>query len=378
MIHGNYDDRARSGRQSSIQTSEESPLDPKLIRIGKIIALILVLGVIAYFVLPVSVPIILAFFTAAILEPIIRWGGHRLKLKRRWMVLLTFSAFFSALVTVSYLFVSRGITELIRIAERIPYYTWMFIGKWNEWNESFLSRAEQELPLPVMEQWQRQLDNFLFNVTEPLRTFDYLNLMTKFGTWLPMFMISVLVYLIAVFLFMMEMPRVIRQFYEHLKEETARKFRLITERLISVTKGFFKAQLMISTIIFVSSFIGLLFIVPPRVAITVALLLWLIDFVPIIGSVIILVPWTLFELIIGNTYTFYGLAILTVILVIIRRISEPKVMGQYIGLSPLATLISMFLGAKLLGIAGLLLGPMLWIAYRTMREVGIIKFEFKI
>jgi predicted PurR-regulated permease PerM len=57
---------------------------------------------------------------------------------------------------------------------------------------------------------------------------------------------------------------------------------------------------------------------------------------------------------------------------------EPKVMGEQIGLSPLATLISMFIGLKLFGFLGLFIGPLIVILFTTAREAGIIKLEFKI
>src|SRR5690625_6676415 len=55
----------------------------------------------------------------------------------------------------------------------------------------------------------------------------------------------------------------------------------------------------------------------------------------------------------GNKAMGIKLAILAIVLLAIRRIVEPKLMGQQIGLSPLATLIAMFIGLKLIGVLGL-------------------------
>src|SRR5690625_5755082 len=70
--------------------------------------------------------------------------------------------------------------------------------------------------------------------------------------------------------------------------------------------------------------------------------------------------------------------LLAIILLAIRRIVEPKVMGQHIGLSPLATLIAMFLGLKLMGVFGFILGPLLVIAFNSAKEADIIKWKVKI
>jgi sporulation integral membrane protein YtvI len=342
------------------------------------IALVLIgIGLIAYFVLPVSVPLILAYVTALIFEPLLRWGIRRLKLKRKWMVILTFTTFMIVLLGMTYWFVSRGIAQLIHFAERIPHYTWSFIRHWEQFTESIISMAE-ELPAPMVEELNSQLDGFLFSITEPLRTFDYLKLATTIGTSLPVFLVSVLVYLIAFFLFMLEMPKLIESFYSHLKQDTAEKFRFMSERFSSVFWGFFKAQFLISLIVFAVSLIWLLFFFPAKFAIIMSLIIWFIDFVPIIGSIVITAPWAFVELIQGNTYACVAVLVLAAILLIIRRTLEPKVMGEYIGLSPLATLISMFIGVKLIGVAGFFLGPLLLIAYGAAKEAKLIQFDFKI
>lgn len=53
-------------------------------------------------------------------------------------------------------------------------------------------------------------------------------------------------------------------------------------------------------------------------------------------------------------------------------------MGQQIGLSPLITLIAMFLGLKLLGFLGFILGPLIVITYRSAKEAKIINWKIKI
>ena len=80
----------------------------------------------------------------------------------------------------------------------------------------------------------------------------------------------------------------------------------------------------------------------------------------------------------GDIATGTQLAILAAVLLIIRRTVEPKVMGSQIGLSPLPTLIAMFIGLKLFGFLGFFIGPLVVILFTTAREAGIIKFNFRI
>lgn len=113
-------------------------------------------------------------------------------------------------------------------------------------------------------------------------------------------------------------------------------------------------------------------------ALIMSIIIWIIDFIPIIGSIVILGPWALFHLLTGDLAMGTQLAILAAVLLIIRRTVEPKVMGTHIGLSPLATLIAMYLGLKLIGILGFIIGPLLVIAFNSAKEAGLIRMNFKI
>ena len=53
-----------------------------------------------------------------------------------------------------------------------------------------------------------------------------------------------------------------------------------------------------------------------------------------------------------------GYEVLYAIITVLRQILEPKIVGKYIGLYPLATLFSMYVGLKLMGVLGLLLFPL--------------------
>src|SRR5699024_11253411 len=176
---------------------------------------------------------------------------------------------------------------------------------------------------------------------------------------------------------MLELPVLKSKFYKLMTKETAEKVSFMNRRLSDVMLGFFKALLFVSMIIFVVSLIWLL-LFTSDVAVIMSLFIWLVDFIPIIGSIAVLGPWAVFAFIAGNVVLGGQLAVLAIILLAIRRTVEPKVMGQHIGLSPLATLIAKFLGIKLLGLLGFILGPLFLIAFNSAREAGIIKWNVKI
>ena len=92
---------------------------------------------------------------------------------------------------------------------------------------------------------------------------------------------------------------------------------------------------------------------------TIGVLVGLFDLLPILGPGAIFIPWSLWYILIGNFKLGILLLMLYAILVIVRQLIEPKILGASIGLHPLATLISVFAGLRLLGIKGIFIGPIL-------------------
>ena len=148
-------------------------------------------------------------------------------------------------------------------------------------------------------------------------------------------------------------------------------------RLSNVFVGFFKAQFLVSLVIFVVSYISLLIVIPKK-ALLMSFVIWIIDLIPIVGSIVILAPWAIFNLLVGDATTGIKLMIIAGILLVLRRTLEPKIMGDHMGLSPLSTLISIYLGFYFLGLVGIFAGPLLVIAYKSAKEAEIIKTDFKI
>ncbi|MBM4764059.1 sporulation integral membrane protein YtvI [Bacillus sp. B15-48] len=336
---------------------------------------VLLITLLIYIILPVSVPLIGAFITALILEPLVRFLQKRTK-GRKLSVTITFILFLIIIGFSGYIVTTKVVTEAINVVENAPRYINEVTNAWFDAQERFIEVAN-DLPEEIVNEINDRGEEFLINLRDDLLAFININNLKALLTNIPNYLVSFLVYLIALFLFLLDLPKIKKGFYNFLSDETAKKVQFMTTRLTSVTTGFFKAQFLLSIIIFFVSFIGLLLIVPD-VALFMSLIIWFIDFIPIIGSIAILGPWAIFQLLAGDVIIGTKLAILAAVLLIIRRTVEPKVMGTHIGLSPLATLIAMYLGLKLIGVAGFIIGPLLLIAFNTAREAGIIKLNFKI
>ena len=79
----------------------------------------------------------------------------------------------------------------------------------------------------------------------------------------------------------------------------------------------------------------------------------LLDILPILGTGGIMIPWAVTSLVLG--YYKLGLELLAIygIVTVVRNYVEPKIVGAQLGLHPIITLVSMFIGLRLFGFWGI-------------------------
>ena len=116
-----------------------------------------------------------------------------------------------------------------------------------------------------------------------------------------------------------------------------------------------------------------LFLLRVQGAALLATLIALLDALPVLGAGLALVPWALVELILGNYGRGLGLAAIYTVTLTVRNALEPQVVGKQIGLHPLVALISFFVGWRLAGLMGMLLGPILTLILVKLQEWGYSK-----
>lgn len=92
-------------------------------------------------------------------------------------------------------------------------------------------------------------------------------------------------------------------------------------------------------------------------ALLLAALTAVIDILPVLGTGTVLVPWAAVLFILGDIGTAGGIIVLYAVITVIRNFAEPRIIGGQMGINPLFTLLAMFIGIKLFGVAGIFLLP---------------------
>lgn len=178
------------------------------------------------------------------------------------------------------------------------------------------------------------------------------------ATSLPGLLVSVIITILSAFFFTKDRRKIEKLISPYKKKYFTENQHFIAFRhdVISVILGYLKAQLILMSITFTICATGLTIIGVPS-AIPIALGIGFVDALPIFGPATVYMPWIISTLIMGNSALALKLFILYLTTTITRQIFEPKVVGTQIGIHPLLTLTALYLGVKLLGAPGLILGP---------------------
>ena len=126
----------------------------------------------------------------------------------------------------------------------------------------------------------------------------------------------------------------------------------------TMLQKYFRAYLVLFLLTFAILLCGFL-LLGSQYAFFVALVVAIVDLLPFFGVGTVLIPWAILELLCRNWFLGFGLLILCLAATLARQIAEPHLIGKTLGVHPLLSLAAAYAGWKLVGIAGLLAGPLL-------------------
>ncbi|MBO5008803.1 MAG: sporulation integral membrane protein YtvI [Clostridia bacterium] len=174
---------------------------------------------------------------------------------------------------------------------------------------------------------------------------------------IPGALVFTIVFLMALYFFSYDFSGFTGELKKFISEDKITYLRHIRDSFSKAFGGYVKAQLIIMGVVFCELLTGFL-ILDIKLSVLLALLISIIDAIPILGTGIILNPWAVFCLIQGNFTQAVGLVCMYLIVLLTRQFIEPRVLSGQLGTHPLITLISMYAGLKLIGVIGMIMGPL--------------------
>lgn len=351
----------------------------KLITIALAAGSLLFLGwLVLRFFLPATLPFWLGLAIAALLRPVSLFFSQKLHLRRRRAAAFVMTLFYLLLGLLLWLALLLLWSWLSSLTTRAPQlYRTVFlpaIADFFEWLSRFLSRFSPDLAQTVA-LWRQSFSTAAAQLSASLSS-SLLKFCTSFAACMPHFFFGVVVTILCSSFISLDYPRV-TQFLLRLLPPSLRSLACeMKQLLLSTLFCMVRAYLILMAVTFSVLSFGL-WLLSVQNFFPIALLTSLLDLLPVIGIGFVLLPWAVFSLFQGNRLLGFGLLLLYLAINLLRSLLEPKLVGKSIGLPPLVTLLSIYAGLQLFGIASGLLMPTLVLVgiffsqkYRQIKKEG--------
>ena len=310
-------------------------------------------------VLPCLLPFLAALGLAALLEPAVGFLTRRLRMGRRWAAGLCTGALAGGLLGGLGLLIWRAWYELNLLLDRLPALMAGLPDLAGQ-VESRVYRFLIALPLPAQEPARQLLKGWLEQgAALPQRLYEWLTqALASAASALPAFLLFLTTTLLALYLFSAGGPQLLEALRSRTPAPWLERARRLRAGLKTALGGWLRAQLLLMLLTFGELTAGLL-VLRVEPALLLAGLIALVDALPIFGSGAVLLPWSLGALLAGRIPLGLGLIVLYGVVTLVRGVLEPRLLGKRIGLPPLVSLVSMYVGFQIFGVLGMILMPVL-------------------
>lgn len=186
----------------------------------------------------------------------------------------------------------------------------------------------------------------------------------------PSFAVATIVFIMGSYFITADYPHIRYLVVSRMSSNSVGLLRFIKYTASAAFGGYVRAQFILSLAVFFILLAGFM-LTGQSYALILALLFAIMDFIPIIGAGTAMIPWAILSLFFGDLRSAVELLVIWGIIALFRRIAEPKVVGNQTGLSPILSLISIYVGMKLAGIPGMILGPVVFLVAINVCKAGV-------
>lgn len=349
--------------------------EQKIVRIAAI-ALLASLGfLVAYYILKnifaYLMPFIFAMLLAGLIEPFVGFLEKNLKLKRGVAVSIALGLIVSLLIFMIVFGTSRLFFELDRLLKNLPDFQEMMKKLEDFWSERNLLETFESWDLAP--QFQRAIEEGLEAVYKSLESFlkGLFQALQDGARWAVKLVINFVISFLAAFFISKDKKELGGYFNNLIPERFREDFNFFKGEMAAGAVGFIRARFILISISTFLIVLALELFASPY-SLILGLICGILDFIPVIGPGLLLIPWALYLFLVGNKV--FALQIIALYLAhsILRTMLEPRVIGRNIGVHPLATLISVYLGLKIFGALGVIIGPAFVIATKAIFRTGLL------
>lgn len=340
-----------------------------------------------YFVVKYAFGYILPFVVAAALAVFLQKPVRKISSK---IHIKTHGAVSTILVLLIVVIIvgAAGLLGWVLVSELKEFFTYLF-SRFDSVNDVIVTVREfvmgivAKLPRGLGATVSNYVSDFFNNLSTESSVIDMEMLSAPLsGAWsvvkgIPSAFLSVLVTIISCVFMTSEYDLIKNMILDMLTESKDKK--LVSSKQ-TVTRGIsklVKAYATLMLITFSEMFLGLnlmklIGVYEGGYIAIIAFVTCIVDIIPVLGTGTVLIPWAVYNLVMGNVGLGIGLLVLYAVITVLRQILEPKLVANQAGLPAIATIMAMFIGARLFGAFGILLLPLTVIILKLMYDEGVI------
>lgn len=322
------------------------------------------------FLLPFFLPLVLAFALAAVCEGAVRWLVKLTRLPRAACAGACIAAALGIFSAAAWLLLSRLYAEVRDFAVRLPRILEQLVSSLAE----LRAAAEALFGLSEGTPW---LDRIWSAVADVLLSLPgkvsamVLSAFSSAASRAPGALLFAVTAIIGAYFVSASYPELKAFFALQLSEKSRARLCELKSGLRTTVWRWLRAQLIMMLIVFACMALAFL-LLGVDYALLLALLTALVDALPVFGTGTVLIPWAAYELLAGEPGLGIGLLLSYAAVTVLRSCIQAKLLGDQLGLHPLASLAAIYIGWRVCGVWGMIAFPILAISLVRMNASGII------
>ncbi|MBP2026813.1 sporulation integral membrane protein YtvI [Acetoanaerobium pronyense] len=345
----------------------------KYLKIFVNIIFLIIMVLIIFFIVPRALiffmPFLIGWIISIIANPLVKFLETKVNIVRKLSSAIIIISVLTLIIFSIYFAFSKIYSESVEFVSNLPQIY--------ENLESDILKVQQNL-IRFYEILPPPLKDNLILVTENLSEYigEFIQNMGiptvvaagNIAKNLPSTLLNIIITILAAYFFIVDRDRLNSFINDITPNYILHRYYFISKNLKVVLGGYFKAQFQLMIIVVFIVLIGFL-VLRVNYIFILTILIAVLDFLPLFGSGIILIPWALFKALTSDYFTAFGLLIIYTTVQVTRQVIQPKLIGDSIGLDPLVTLVLMYTGFKFRGFLGMLIAiPLGLILFNLYRE----------
>ena len=312
-------------------------------------------------------PFLVAFVISLMIEPGIKYLMKKTKISRRMSSIIIFVLVFSIIIGS----VTWGIVSLISESTTLLQTLNLYIDKaYTQIQETIgkISISRASISNDVTNLMQDASKEVLFKISTWITRF--LTKLMSVITSIPTIAIYVVITILSVYFVCTDRIYILDFMEHHMPRKWVQKIGVHIREITIKLGGYLKAEAILILVSFVISLVGLYIFkfvgMNVKYPLLIALGIGFVDALPILGSGSVMAPWAIIEALNGDIQLGISILVLWIIMSIVRQFLEPKIVSGKIGIHPIFTLIAMYTGFKVIGVMGMLVGPIVLIILKSV------------